>query len=74
MKVYRLDSENFATTVLFPFNPIPTGQGQNKPLYERHVTKSGRNRVLTLLNARLILGRFTLFNLFFHSSQNERIG
>ena len=27
------------------FNPIPTGQGRNQPLYERHVTKSGRNRV-----------------------------
>ena len=27
------------------FNPIPTGQEQNQPLYERHVTKSGRNRV-----------------------------
>ena len=26
-------------------NPIPTGQGQNQPLYEHHVTKSGRNRV-----------------------------
>ena len=27
------------------FNPIPTGHGQNQPIYERHVTKSGRNRV-----------------------------
>ena len=26
-------------------NPIPTSQGQNQPLYERHVTNSGRNRV-----------------------------
>ena len=26
-------------------NPIPTSQGQNQPLYERHMTKSGRNRV-----------------------------
>ena len=25
-------------------NPIPTGQGRNQPLYECHVTKSGRNR------------------------------
>jgi hypothetical protein len=25
-------------------NPIPTGQGRNQPLYERHMTKSGRNR------------------------------
>ena len=25
-------------------NPILTGQGRNQPLYERHVTKSGRNR------------------------------
>ena len=23
----------------------PTGQGRNQPLYERHMTKSGRNRV-----------------------------
>ena len=27
------------------FNPIPTSQGRSQPLYERHVTKSGRNRV-----------------------------
>ena len=26
-------------------NPIPTGQGRNQPLYERHVTNSGSNRV-----------------------------
>jgi hypothetical protein len=26
------------------YNPIPTNQGWNQPLYERHVTKSGRNR------------------------------
>ena len=26
-------------------NPIPTSQGRNQPLYERHVTKAGRNRV-----------------------------
>ena len=24
---------------------IPTGQGRNQPLYERHMTKSGRNKV-----------------------------
>ena len=29
----------------FAFNPIPTGHGRNQPIYERHVTKSGRNRV-----------------------------
>ena len=29
-------------------NPIPTGHGQNQPIYERHVTKSGRNRVKDL--------------------------
>ena len=29
-----------------PFlNPISTSQGQNQPLYERHVTKSGWNKV-----------------------------
>ena len=26
---------------------IPTGQGRNQPLYERHMTKSGQNRVNT---------------------------
>ena len=31
------------------FNPIPTGQGRNQPLYERHMTKSGRNRVKIFL-------------------------
>ena len=30
---------------ILPINPIPTGQGRNQPIYERHVTKSGRNRV-----------------------------
>ena len=29
-------------------NPIPTGHGLNQPIYERHVTKSGRNRVKKL--------------------------
>ena len=29
----------------FALNPIPTGHGRNQPIYERHVTKSGRNRV-----------------------------
>ena len=29
-------------------NPIPTGHGGNQPIYERHVTKSGRNRVKTI--------------------------
>ena len=33
-------------------NPIPTGQGRNQPLYERHVTKSGRNRVKYLICTR----------------------
>ena len=27
------------------FNPIPASQGRNRPLYEHHVAKSGRNRV-----------------------------
>ena len=31
-------------------NPIPTSQGRNQPLYERHVTKSGRNRAKGLFN------------------------
>ena len=32
----------FSTDIV---NPIPTGHGRNQPIYERHVTKSGRNRV-----------------------------
>ena len=31
--------------VCLGLNPIPTGHGRNQPIYERHVTKSGRNRV-----------------------------
>ena len=34
-------------------NPIPTGQGRNQSLYERHVTKSGRNRVKPVLIAKI---------------------
>ena len=26
-------------------NPIPTGAGQNQPIYEYHVTTASRNRV-----------------------------
>ena len=29
------------------FNPISTGHGRNQPIYERHVTKSGRYGVNT---------------------------
>ena len=31
-------------------NPIPKGQGQNQPLYDRHLTKSGRNGVKAVLS------------------------
>ena len=34
-------------------NPIPTGHGRNQPIYERHVTKSGRNRVKGVTHAHL---------------------
>ena len=34
-------------SALLFLNPIPTSQGRNQPLDERHVTKSGRNRVKT---------------------------
>ena len=34
-----------ATLFHLSFNPILTGHGRNQPIYERHVTKSGRNRV-----------------------------
>ena len=30
---------------LSDLNPIPTGHGRNQLIYERHVTKSGRDRV-----------------------------
>ena len=41
------NSKSFVNTLgrTKAFNPIPTGQGRNQPLYEHHVTKSGRNRV-----------------------------
>ena len=29
----------------YVLNPIPTGHGRNQPIYERHVTTAGRNRV-----------------------------
>jgi hypothetical protein len=29
-------------------NPIPTGYGRNQPIYERHVTTAGKNRVKSL--------------------------
>ena len=35
----------FPDFLLYVVNPIPTGHGRNKPIYERQVTKSGRNRV-----------------------------
>ena len=38
-------SENWRHMGFFLLNPIPTGHGRNQPIYERHVTKSGRNRV-----------------------------
>ena len=31
------------------FNPIPTGHGQNQPIYECHVTTAGRYRVIPKL-------------------------
>ena len=40
-------------------NPIPTGHGRNQPLYERHVTKSGRNRV-NLVEIMLLSENFEL--------------
>ena len=51
----EFENKNSGITVVSPppapplpppptINPIPTGQGRNQLLYERHVTKSGRNR------------------------------
>ena len=39
--IYYSENDNLEKIV----NPIPTGHGRNQPIYERHVTKSGRNRV-----------------------------
>ena len=44
-------------------NPIPTGQGRNQPLYERQVTKSGRNMVKYLTRENIEL-RMLLQKLF----------
>ena len=44
MEAVRGQKHNFERTP-WHFNPIPTGKGQNQPLYERHMTKFGRNRV-----------------------------
>ena len=45
-------------------NPFPTGHGRNQPIYERHVTKSGRNRVNEItspvLNPQSRLSRYNL--------------
>ena len=47
-------------------NPIPTGHGRNEPIYERHVTKSGRNRVkYTCIQQSEIFKRPTVFALLF---------
>ena len=60
---YRHESCVSATLFsgLASLNPIPIGQGWNQPLYERHVTKSGRNRVKSgfeLLMRHLIIAVF----------------
>ena len=36
---------NFLIPLKLFLNPIPTGHGRNQLIYERHVTKSGRDRV-----------------------------
>ena len=38
-------TEHLQNTLCAAVNPIPTSHGRNQPIYERHVTKSGRNRV-----------------------------
>ena len=43
MKCQWVNISKFVVTVFL--NPIPTSQGRNQPLYERHMTKSGWNRV-----------------------------
>ena len=48
-EVFRIAS--CMTTALIP---IPTGQERNQPLYEHHVTKSGRNRVKTILKIHIL--------------------
>ena len=40
-----VDCRHKVFNCILAFNPIPTGHGRNQPIYERHVTKSGRDRV-----------------------------
>ena len=42
-KQYLNEAQNGCT--LSRIRIVPTGQGRNQPLYEHHMTKSGRNRV-----------------------------
>ena len=42
-------TSGYLSRFLVTFNPIPTGHGRNQPIYERHVTKSGRNRFKRLI-------------------------
>ena len=44
-----VDSKHLKNSSLV--NPIPTGHGWNQPIYERHVIKSGRNRVKPVLHS-----------------------
>ena len=44
-KQFAEQADNSVDCLFFVFNPIPTSQGRNQPLYECHVTKPGRNRV-----------------------------
>ena len=43
--IFKISDANFNVLWVGYFNPIPTGLRRNQPLFERHVTKSGWNRV-----------------------------
>ena len=60
MLSYCLVFPNSPKLEIYLFDPIPTGQGWNQPLYERRVTKSGRNRVKMWLKITL---SYSLWNI-----------
>ena len=43
--LWTVTDTDFRSRTECEFNPILTGHGRNQPIYERHVTTAGRNRV-----------------------------
>ena len=44
-KLAAIENHGWIIQSFKPINPIPTSHGRNQPIYERHVTTTGRNRV-----------------------------